>query len=59
MEVDSEGYHDSPWAQERDHRKNTWLATHGYRVLRIPTHALRTDPEGVVALIAQALRIGA
>ena len=56
VEVDSEDYHGSPWAQERDWRKDVWLAARGFRVIRIPSKHPRTQPGEVLALIAQALR---
>ncbi|MBJ7329006.1 MAG: type IV toxin-antitoxin system AbiEi family antitoxin domain-containing protein [Solirubrobacteraceae bacterium] len=58
VEVDSAGYHGSPWAQARDARKDEWLMERGFRVLRIPSRHPATQPELVVALIAAALRIG-
>lgn len=56
VEVDSSGYHDSPWAQERDARKDAWLVARGFRVLRIPSRQVRTEPAAVLALITDAIR---
>lgn len=60
VEVDSSAYHDSPWAKARDVRKDAWLAARGYRVLRIPSPLIRSNPRHVMSLIAGALsyRIG-
>jgi very-short-patch-repair endonuclease len=58
VEVDSSGYHGSPWARARDARKDAWLGARGYRVLRIPSPLIRGDPQHVLALIAEALSYG-
>lgn len=58
VEVDSSAYHDSPWAKARDVRKDAWLAERGYRVLRIPSPLVRSDPKHVLELITQALSFG-
>ncbi|MFA9269770.1 MAG: DUF559 domain-containing protein [Baekduiaceae bacterium] len=58
VEVDSSAYHDSPWAKARDVRKDGWLTARGYRVLRIPSPLIRSDPQQVLALIAGALSYG-
>lgn len=57
VEVDSAGYHGSPWAQARDLRKDQWLTARGLRVLRIPSRDPKERPDAVIALIAQALRV--
>lgn len=58
VEVDSSAYHDSPWAKARDVRKDSWLAARGYRVLRIPSPLVRSDPQHVLRLISDALSFG-
>ncbi len=58
VEIDSSGYHGSPWARARDARKDAWLGARGYRVLRIPSPLVKGDPQHVLGLIAQALSYG-
>lgn len=58
VEVDSSAYHGSPWAKARDVRKDGWLVARGYRVLRIPSPLIRSDPHHVLSLIAGALSYG-
>jgi very-short-patch-repair endonuclease len=41
---------------ERDTTRDSWLALHGYRTLRIPNADVRDSLEGVLVLIEQACR---
>jgi very-short-patch-repair endonuclease len=53
VEVDGES-HD--WTYERDAGRERSLARDGHRVLRIPNEELRTNLDGVVQTILNALR---
>jgi very-short-patch-repair endonuclease len=52
VEVDG-GQHD---ASPRDQERDAWLARNGYRVLRLWNNEVMGNMEGVIEVIAQALR---
>jgi very-short-patch-repair endonuclease len=54
IEVDG-GWHDEPEAQLRDVERDAWLATQGYRVLRVRNQQVLEDMEGVVDAILKSL----
>jgi len=56
IEVDG-GVHDLTDVALRDLNRDQWLASQGYRVLRIPNPRIETDIEGVVADIAKAVGV--
>lgn len=55
VEVDGYAYHRGARAFERDRRRDVSLTAVGFRVLRFTWRSLTTDPERVVARVAQAL----
>ena len=48
--------HHSLLAHERDARKDTWLAAHGWRCLRFSNEEVLNDPGAVAALVLEVLR---
>lgn len=56
VEVDG-GVHDLTHVALRDLKRDEWLTSEGYRVLRIPTKRVETDIDGVVADIARAIGV--
>lgn len=56
VEVDAYSTHSSPWAFERDRRKDAWLAERGLTVRRETRNEIRSRPELVVARIRRNLR---
>ncbi|NIQ52897.1 MAG: DUF559 domain-containing protein [Gammaproteobacteria bacterium] len=55
VEVDGFAYHGSRRTFERDRRRDAVLAARGYHVMRVTWRQLGTEPEAVVARLAQAL----
>ena len=56
IEVDG-GVHDVTEVALRDLKRDEWLASEGYRVLRIPAKRVETDIDGVVADIAKSIGV--
>ena len=56
IEVDG-GVHDVTEVALRDLKRDEWLASEGYRVLRIPAKWVETDIDNVVADIAKAIGV--
>ena len=54
IEVDG-GVHDRTDVAVRDLKRDEWLASEGFRVIRIPAKRVENDIEGVVADIARAI----
>ena len=54
VEVDG-GHHSEPLQAEHDGIRDAVLARAGYRVLRVPNSAVRTDIDGVLHTILEAL----
>lgn len=50
LECDGAYWHALPKVVERDRRKDTWLAAHGYKVIRLKEAAIRANPAQCVAL---------
>jgi len=48
VEIDSRGYHMTPWAFERDRVRDAMLQRHGFRVLRVTEKRLRGDAGAIV-----------
>jgi very-short-patch-repair endonuclease len=57
VETDGGRYHRTRRAFESDRRKDQRLTLAGWRVLRITWRQLRDEPERIVTLIAEALRL--
>ena len=55
VEVNGYAAHSSPWAHDRDHRKEQWLRTAGYDVRRFTALQAIDEPARVIAQIATAL----
>nr|WP_297509872.1 DUF559 domain-containing protein [uncultured Caulobacter sp.] len=55
IEVDS-GWHDDPEAQRRDAERDGWLASQGYRVMRVRDGEAFADPYGVAERIAAEIQ---
>jgi len=55
VEVDGHSHH-SLLAHDRDARKDTWLAAHGWRCLRFSNEEVLNDPGAVVASVLEVLR---
>jgi very-short-patch-repair endonuclease len=55
IEVDG-GVHNLTEVATRDFRRDEWLATQGYRVLRIDSRRIPGDIEGVLAEVIEAIR---
>jgi very-short-patch-repair endonuclease len=55
LELDSEPWHTSRWAFERDRRKTATLTAAGLTVMRDSGQALHEQPIALIARIAQAL----
>jgi very-short-patch-repair endonuclease len=55
LELDSEPWHSSRWAFERDRRKTATLTAAGLTVMRDSGQALHDQPIAVIARVAQAL----
>ena len=56
IEVDG-GVHDVTEVALRDLKRDEWLASEGYRVLRIPTKRVENDIDGVVADISKSIGV--
>jgi very-short-patch-repair endonuclease len=56
VEGDGRAVHETPVAFERDRRRDRYLTTAGYRVLRVTWKQLQREPEAIVAAIARLLR---
>jgi very-short-patch-repair endonuclease len=54
IEVDG-FWHENPEGQLRDAKRDTWLASQGYRVLRFRSQQAMDDPQGVVDAILRTL----
>jgi very-short-patch-repair endonuclease len=55
VEVNGYAAHSSPWAHDRDHRKEQWLHGAGYGVRRFTALQAIDEPALVIARIAAAL----
>jgi very-short-patch-repair endonuclease len=55
VEVDGYSAHSSPWAFERDRRKDAELATHGLTVQRFTAARVRSDLDSVIAWLRQSV----
>ena len=55
VELDSYEYHRTPAEFAADRRRDAYLKTRGYDVLRVPDSWLNTDPSGVATTIRQLL----
>jgi very-short-patch-repair endonuclease len=55
VEIDGYSAHSSPWAFERDRRKDAALAERGLTVQRFSANAVRDELAGTVSWIARAL----
>jgi very-short-patch-repair endonuclease len=55
VEVNGYAAHSSPWAHDRDHRKEQWLRRDGYDVRRFTALQAIDEPALVIAQIAAAL----
>jgi len=51
LEIDGNFWHSLPGAQQKDRRKDQYLAAHGYRVLRVGEDLARSDPQHIVLLV--------
>lgn len=54
VELDGTYWHSRPEVVERDRRKDAWLLSHGWTVIRIPMDG-RSTPESVAARMKEAL----
>jgi very-short-patch-repair endonuclease len=55
LEINGYAAHSSPWAQDRDHRKEQWLLANGHAVRRFTALQAIDEPALVIAGIAAAL----
>jgi very-short-patch-repair endonuclease len=55
VEVDGYAAHSSPWAHDRDHRKEQWLRAAGFDLRRFTALQAIDEPAVVIAQIAAAL----
>ena len=55
VECDGEYWHSRPDMQERDRKKDRYLESRGYKVLRFPEAAIRADVHGCVQRVVDAL----
>ncbi len=55
IECDGEYWHSLPEMEKRDHRKDAYLKSRGYKVLRFPEVAIRADVQGCVQRVVDAL----
>lgn len=55
VEIDG-GQHFTETGERRDLRRDTFLASKGYRVLRFANHEVLTNREGVLSCIADAIQ---
>ena len=55
VEVDGYAAHSSPWAHDRDHRKEQWLRAAGHDLRRFTALQAIDEPALVIAQIAAAL----
>ena len=55
VEVDG-SVHDSPEAGLHDQRRTAWLGTQGIKVIRLRAEDVRTELEGVLGFIGEAVR---
>jgi very-short-patch-repair endonuclease len=58
VELDSYGYHGAWSSRQRDHRRAARLSAAGYELLRFDWEQVTSDPDGVHAATAAALRRG-
>jgi hypothetical protein len=49
VEIDSPGWHDNPWAFERDRQRDIILRKARFEVLRVTEWRLKRDPDGFIA----------
>lgn len=55
IECDGEYWHSRPEMTARDRRKDAYLTSRGYKVLRFPESAIRADVRGCVQCVVDAL----
>lgn len=55
IEVDGAG-HDNPDQGRHDQRRTAWLATQGIKVIRLSAEHVRTELDGVLNFIGEAIR---
>lgn len=55
VEIDGLTYHRSPWASERDRRRDAVLAARGIRAMRVSWRQIVEEPEAVLVRLAQSL----
>lgn len=56
IEADGKAYHSSPTAKARDRRRNAFLKSHGWKVLRFSGSRIHRDIKGILIQIDQELR---
>lgn len=59
VELDSREHHDTPWAREEDAIRDSVQVARGHGVMRVTHRRLTREPQEVVALIRQRLRLSA
>jgi very-short-patch-repair endonuclease len=55
VECDGEYWHSRPEMQERDRKKDRYLSSRGYSVLRFPEEAIRADVRGCIQRVVDVL----
>lgn len=55
VEIDGVGFHSTPWAVERDRRKDATLRAHGLSPVRFSRRQVRDQPFLVIAQVADAI----
>lgn len=55
VEINGYAAHSSPWAHDRDHRKEQWLRANGYDLRRFTAVQAIDEPALVIVQIARAL----
>ena len=58
IEIDGAAYHTSPEAVARDKRRDAYLLSHNYTVLRIPAKVVFSTPAQAVAMVRTSLAEG-
>lgn len=58
IEIDGAAYHSSEQAKARDQRRDEYLESLGYSVVRVPAKAVFTEPPEAIRRVSAALTVG-
>ena len=59
IEIDGREFHTDPEVFESDRTRQNLLVLHGWRVLRLTWRMIQDDPDGVIALVREAVTAAA